>query len=393
VREHVSTNTLTGTPPDLRYRLWGLDLSGAPGGGGGGGGLLAEYRGIAPRPAAVPTGGAGARAVIPPADPGPETPSASVWFPCYDANGNVTEYVDTDGAVAAHYEYDPFGNTTAMSGPAADQFPFRFSTKCFDAETGLYYYGYRFYSPELGRWLSRDPIGEIDAAGLYLFCANNSIDDIDSYGLWKLKLAVDRIFKVASRGYVSFSGRADLGNGNGILELSAMGGIRFYFTEVITPGPIMGTVFGVFLEKQHIAQEVRIGAGGGGALECKCPDDSKAITCTLTKLFVSLSVQGLLGYQGNNARILGQASGGGQWDVLSGKVSLTGNIGVRAQWRKNQTWSGWEASKSGNIPLPFTLGSIGHKHFNIPLSKTCKCMSEDMDGSRLLEGLFHGLGN
>jgi len=34
------------------------------------------------------------------------------------------------------------------------------STKYLDKETGLYYYGYRYYSPTLGRWLSRDPIGE-----------------------------------------------------------------------------------------------------------------------------------------------------------------------------------------------------------------------------------------
>ena len=40
----------------------------------------------------------------------------------------------------------------AKSGPMADVFNFWFSTKCLDHETGLYYYGYRFYSPELIRW-------------------------------------------------------------------------------------------------------------------------------------------------------------------------------------------------------------------------------------------------
>jgi hypothetical protein len=48
---------------------------------------------------------------------------------------------------AACHEYDPFGNTAAMSGPLAGAFRFRFSTKCQDAATGLYYYGYRFYAP------------------------------------------------------------------------------------------------------------------------------------------------------------------------------------------------------------------------------------------------------
>ena len=36
--------------------------------------------------------------------------------------------------------------------------PFMFSTKFYDWETGLYYYGYRYYNPSTGRWLSRDPL-------------------------------------------------------------------------------------------------------------------------------------------------------------------------------------------------------------------------------------------
>jgi RHS repeat-associated protein len=65
-----------------------------------------------------------------------------------------------DGAVAAHYEYDPYGNTIAKSGALADVNPFRFSTKYFDSETSFYYYGHRYYSTGLGRWISRDPLGE-----------------------------------------------------------------------------------------------------------------------------------------------------------------------------------------------------------------------------------------
>ena len=58
------------------------------------------------------------------------------------------------------YEYDPFGNIVKCTGPLKDENPFRFSTKYQDNETGLLYYGYRYYNADMGRWISRDPLGE-----------------------------------------------------------------------------------------------------------------------------------------------------------------------------------------------------------------------------------------
>jgi len=88
----------------------------------------------------------------------------------YDANGNVGQLVDAaDGSVAAAYEYAPFGGFTSAMGTYAEVNPFRFSTKYADDVTGLYYYGYRYYSPVLGRWLNRDPIGEEGGYNIYLF--------------------------------------------------------------------------------------------------------------------------------------------------------------------------------------------------------------------------------
>ena len=90
--------------------------------------------------------------------------------------------VDESGTFVAAYEYDPFGNVVSSSGAEADAVPFRFSTKYFDSETGLYYYGYRFYTPELGRWINRDPIEEEGGENLYAFCRNDSISQIDELG-------------------------------------------------------------------------------------------------------------------------------------------------------------------------------------------------------------------
>jgi len=89
---------------------------------------------------------------------------------------------DTNGNSVAHYEYGPFGGTITQTGSLADDNPFRFSSKYLDGEVNLYYYGYRFYSPETGRWVSRDPIGERGGWNIYAFPKNNPIDSWDLLG-------------------------------------------------------------------------------------------------------------------------------------------------------------------------------------------------------------------
>lgn len=58
------------------------------------------------------------------------------------------------------------------------------STKYLDEESGLYYYGRRFYAPTLGRWVSRDPAEETSGASTVAFCANNPLTSHDYIGLW-----------------------------------------------------------------------------------------------------------------------------------------------------------------------------------------------------------------
>ena len=81
------------------------------------------------------------------------------------------------------HEYGPFGELIRATGPMAKVNPFRFSTKYQDDETGLVYYGYRYYDPSTGRWLSRDPLEEIGGLNLYGFVQNNPQKYVDPYGL------------------------------------------------------------------------------------------------------------------------------------------------------------------------------------------------------------------
>ncbi|MGB0155105.1 MAG: RHS repeat domain-containing protein [Verrucomicrobiales bacterium] len=105
------------------------------------------------------------------------------YYPLYDGNGNVTEYLDNAGVVVAHYEYDAFGKVAAISGSQAGDFAFQFSTKYADAESGLSYYGFRYYDAVSGRWLNRDPIAERGGWNLYGFVKNNGVGRIDLFGL------------------------------------------------------------------------------------------------------------------------------------------------------------------------------------------------------------------
>ena len=113
-----------------------------------------------------------------------EQPSNSTTvFYCYDANGNVTDLVGTNGSILAQYQFDPYGNTIRKTGVLADVNPFRFSTKYLDAETGLYYYGHRYCQPETGRWASREPVGEWGGYNLYGFIWNDTVSFVDYLGL------------------------------------------------------------------------------------------------------------------------------------------------------------------------------------------------------------------
>jgi RHS repeat-associated protein len=113
-----------------------------------------------------------------------ETTGNPQYLPAYDANGNVMAlYNATDGSEAAVYEYSPYGQLTRMSGHFAAANPFRYSTKFADKETGLIYFGHRYYSPQTGRFINRDPIGEAGGNNLYQYVGNDPINNEDFLGL------------------------------------------------------------------------------------------------------------------------------------------------------------------------------------------------------------------
>jgi RHS repeat-associated protein len=106
---------------------------------------------------------------------------AHAYYHC-DGNGNVTALINTNGFIMARYEYDPFGNILSMSGPLAEANLYRFSSKEFHPNSGLAYYLYRYYDPNLQRWLNRDPIAERGGFNLFTSFNNDPTSQPDYWG-------------------------------------------------------------------------------------------------------------------------------------------------------------------------------------------------------------------
>ena len=109
------------------------------------------------------------------------------YYPSYDGNSNIVNYVDENQTSVAKFEYTPFGQLKSETGSMPEAFHYRFSTKYQDNSTGLTVYRYRNYNPNHGKWQTRDPLGEHTKKKqfnlLYGFVNNNSINAIDLLGL------------------------------------------------------------------------------------------------------------------------------------------------------------------------------------------------------------------
>lgn len=99
----------------------------------------------------------------------------------YDGIGAVTALTDEEGEVEQEYTYDAYGNLLSVNGSVSN--PYQFSTKEYNPDSGLIYFGVRYYDPRLGRFITKDPLGMIDGPNVYLYCSNNPVNLIDPLGL------------------------------------------------------------------------------------------------------------------------------------------------------------------------------------------------------------------
>lgn len=181
----------------------------------------------------------------------------ATYAPCYDGNGNVMALMNVQtSAITARYDYDAFGNLLRSTGPKATWNPFRFSTKYEDRESGLLYYGFRYYSPELGRWLSLDPIAENGGVNLYSFAVNSAVNHVDGLGAVALETtaatlgwaALGQQFQAASVASAELGPLALLVAANIVLwsNPDLVSSLSRPITEALGPAPLTGEEEGIF---------------------------------------------------------------------------------------------------------------------------------------------------
>jgi RHS repeat-associated protein len=110
--------------------------------------------------------------------------TTKTYTPYADSQGSIKKVVDdAAGAVVAGYEYTAYGQLLIETGSLTNVCPFRYSTKRYCREIGLYYYGHRWCDPETARWLSPDPKREEGGLNQYQTFGADPVNKVDPTGL------------------------------------------------------------------------------------------------------------------------------------------------------------------------------------------------------------------
>jgi len=114
-------------------------------------------------------------------EPLSELVSGTTSFYAQDGLASVTSLTNGSGAAAGTYTYDSFGNLTASTGTVRNYF--QYTGREFDPETGTYEYRLRYYDPNVGRFISEDPIGVAGGLNTYSYVRNRVTVLSDPFGL------------------------------------------------------------------------------------------------------------------------------------------------------------------------------------------------------------------
>ena len=194
-------------------------------------------------------------------DDGSMDSADDVFYVTHDANYNVTSLIDTSENVLERYDYTPYGELLVRDADFSDDADnvsdtennYTYTGRKFDPESGLYYYRARYYSPNVGSFISRDPIGF--AAGdpnIYRYVGNGPLSFTDPSGL-----ILESGWDVANVGMGIISAGANIYVGNFGAAAVDVGGVIIDVTATAIPGVPGGA--GTAIKASRAAK--RVGSG------------------------------------------------------------------------------------------------------------------------------------
>jgi len=122
------------------------------------------------------------------------TPSDQVYYYHYDGIGSTIGMSDSNGNMVNKYAYDEFGKVLNQEEAIPNPFKYVGQFGVMDEENGLFYMRARYYDPEVGRFISKDPIGLLGGLNMFTYVGNNPVNLIDPEGKFVFLLLAPPVY-------------------------------------------------------------------------------------------------------------------------------------------------------------------------------------------------------
>jgi RHS repeat-associated protein len=205
----------------------------------------------------------------------------ATYFYVADRLGSIIGLTDGGSNLVTSYRYDPWGTVIATGGGNPNLAnPFRFTGREWDAESGLYYYRARYYDPEVGRFISADPLPRSDGNKGYIYAENNPVNFSDPLGLFMENEAVQQTLYWAQQAMQATSPQVI----RALNDLSLM----YYNQAVLTvPATQRPAMFQYMYQSNLAAQQALTGGRAAAAASSSLPVTVAAPGSTLAPTVTS----------------------------------------------------------------------------------------------------------
>jgi len=125
------------------------------------------------------------------------------YVPIHDHRGSISCLIDPERkAPVSWYRYTAFGECESFSNFEDGVYsPWTFCSKRAHDASGLIFFGQRYYSPQMGRWITQDPLGTPEGINNYVYVQNNPMGFVDPYGLFSVSSFWHSLYGAVKRGF------------------------------------------------------------------------------------------------------------------------------------------------------------------------------------------------